>query len=106
VVLDSAVGGQHGWPPDEPASHAAATADESGRHTAGGGLSLAAVGATARGIIDNIDRVIEGKPEAARLAGATGSETMSRYRIGAVGGPILGGMVHRLSTAQPDAQMV
>jgi len=44
--------------------------------------------------------------EAARLAGATGSETMSRYRIGAVGGPILGGMVHRLSTAQPDAQMV
>jgi DNA-binding transcriptional LysR family regulator len=43
--------------------------------------------------------------EAARLAGATGSETMSRYRIGAIGGPILGGMVHRLSTAQPDAQI-
>jgi DNA-binding transcriptional LysR family regulator len=43
--------------------------------------------------------------EAARLAGATGSDTMSRYRIGAIGGPILGGMVHRLSTAQPDAQI-
>jgi DNA-binding transcriptional LysR family regulator len=43
--------------------------------------------------------------EAARLAGATSSETMTRYRIGAVGGPILGGMVHRLSEAQPDAQI-
>jgi DNA-binding transcriptional LysR family regulator len=43
--------------------------------------------------------------EAARLAGATGTETMSRYRIGAIGGPILGGMVHRLSMAQPDAQI-
>jgi DNA-binding transcriptional LysR family regulator len=43
--------------------------------------------------------------EAARLAGAAGTETMSRYRIGAQGGPILGGMVHRLSTAQPEAQI-
>jgi DNA-binding transcriptional LysR family regulator len=43
--------------------------------------------------------------EAARLAGATGSDMMSRYRIGAIGGPILGGMVHRLSTAQPEAQI-
>jgi DNA-binding transcriptional LysR family regulator len=43
--------------------------------------------------------------EAARLAGASGAETMSRYRIGAIGGPILGGMVHRLSEAQPDAQI-
>src|SRR3954454_12454771 len=43
--------------------------------------------------------------EAARLAGAAGAEEMSRYRIGASGGPILGGMVHRLSTAQPDAQI-
>ena len=43
--------------------------------------------------------------EAARLAGATGAEAMSRYRIGASGGPILGGMVHRLSMAQPDAQI-
>src|SRR6185295_14979117 len=43
--------------------------------------------------------------EAARLAGASGTETMSRYRIGAIGGPIVGGMVHRLSEAQPDAQI-
>jgi len=43
--------------------------------------------------------------EAARLAGASGTETMSRYRIGAIGGPILGGMVHRLSMAQPEAQI-
>nr|WP_296073241.1 LysR family transcriptional regulator [uncultured Actinoplanes sp.] len=43
--------------------------------------------------------------EAARLAGASGADTMSRYRIGAIGGPILGGMVHRLSTAQPEAQI-
>jgi DNA-binding transcriptional LysR family regulator len=43
--------------------------------------------------------------EAARLAGASGTDTMSRYRIGAIGGPILGGMVHRLSVAQPDAQI-
>jgi DNA-binding transcriptional LysR family regulator len=43
--------------------------------------------------------------EAARLAGAADDDTMSRYRIGAIGGPILGGMVHRLSTAQPEAQI-
>ena len=43
--------------------------------------------------------------EAARLAGAAGDDTMTRYRIGAIGGPILGGMVHRLSTAQPEAQI-
>ncbi|WP_433382435.1 LysR family transcriptional regulator [Actinoplanes sp. CA-142083] len=43
--------------------------------------------------------------EAARLAGASGTEIMSRYRIGAIGGPVLGGMVHRLSMAQPDAQI-
>lgn len=43
--------------------------------------------------------------EAARLAGASGADTMSRYRIGAIGGPILGGMVHRLSLAQPEAQI-
>ena len=30
---------------------------------------------------------------------------MSRYRIGAIGGPIIGGMVHRLSEAQPEAQI-
>jgi len=43
--------------------------------------------------------------EAARLAGAAHDDTMSRYRIGAIGGPILGGMVGRLSAAQPDAQI-
>jgi DNA-binding transcriptional LysR family regulator len=43
--------------------------------------------------------------EAARLAGASDAETMSRYRVGAIGGPIIGGMVHRLSTAQPEAQV-
>ena len=43
--------------------------------------------------------------EAARLAGAGTDDTMSRYRIGASGGPVIGGMVHRLSEAQPDAQI-
>lgn len=43
--------------------------------------------------------------EAARLAGAGSDNTMSRYRIGSIGGPIIGGMVHRLSEAQPDAQI-
>jgi DNA-binding transcriptional LysR family regulator len=43
--------------------------------------------------------------EAARLAGATGTGDLGRYRIGACGGPILGGMVHRLSVARPDAQI-
>ncbi|WP_250003997.1 LysR family transcriptional regulator [Actinoplanes sp. M2I2] len=43
--------------------------------------------------------------EAARLAGASGHDSLSRYRIGAVGGPIIGGMVSRLSQAQPDAQI-
>jgi len=43
--------------------------------------------------------------EAARLAGAAGAEELSRYRIGAVGGPVLAGMVTRLSMAQPDAQI-
>src|SRR3984885_11872243 len=36
--------------------------------------------------------------EAARLAGAVSEDIMSRYRIGAIGGPILAGMVRRLST--------
>ncbi|GGL03785.1 LysR family transcriptional regulator [Mangrovihabitans endophyticus] len=44
--------------------------------------------------------------EAARLAGSgSGEDTMSRYRIGASGGPAVGGMVYRLSAAQPDAQI-
>src|SRR4051794_34307167 len=44
--------------------------------------------------------------EAARLAGSGVAETaMSRYRIGSIGGPVIGGLVHRLSAAQPDAQI-
>ncbi|WP_250035350.1 LysR family transcriptional regulator [Paractinoplanes maris] len=43
--------------------------------------------------------------EAARMAGATGQDEMSRYRIGALGGPIIGGMVSRLSQARPEAQI-
>jgi DNA-binding transcriptional LysR family regulator len=43
--------------------------------------------------------------EAARLAGSAGTDELSRYRIGAVGGPVLAGTVHRLSMAQPDAQI-
>lgn len=43
--------------------------------------------------------------EAARLAGASGADIMTRYRIGSIGGPIIGGMVHRLSEAQPEAQI-
>jgi DNA-binding transcriptional LysR family regulator len=44
--------------------------------------------------------------EAARLAGSgSEQEGMSRYRIGAAGGPIVGGLVSRLSDAQPDAQI-
>jgi DNA-binding transcriptional LysR family regulator len=44
--------------------------------------------------------------EAARLAGSgTDDERMSRYRIGASGGPVIGGLVHRLSETQPDAQI-
>jgi DNA-binding transcriptional LysR family regulator len=45
--------------------------------------------------------------EAVRLAGGSANETgMSRYRIGTIGGPVIGGLVHRLSTTQPDAQIV
>lgn len=44
--------------------------------------------------------------EAARLAGSGApDEGMGRYRIGAVGGPIVGGLVARLSEAEPDAQI-
>nr|BFE71073.1 hypothetical protein GCM10020092_043740 [Actinoplanes digitatis] len=44
--------------------------------------------------------------EAARLAGSGADENvMTRYRIGAIGGPVIGGMVHRLSEAQPEAQI-
>src|SRR3954447_25885302 len=43
--------------------------------------------------------------EAARLAGS-GSDGggRSRYRFGKIGGPGVGGLVHRLSESQPDAQ--
>ena len=45
--------------------------------------------------------------EAARLAGEGASgPAMSRYRIGTIGGPVIGGLVHRISLAQPDAQIV
>jgi DNA-binding transcriptional LysR family regulator len=43
--------------------------------------------------------------EAARLAGAGTDEGMSRYRIGASGGPVIGGLVRRLSETQPEAQI-
>jgi len=46
--------------------------------------------------------------EAARLAGSGQSGTpaqMSRYRIGTVGGPVIGGLVSRLSELQPEAQI-
>jgi DNA-binding transcriptional LysR family regulator len=44
--------------------------------------------------------------EAARLAGSgPDDEQMSRYRIGASGGPVIGGLVHRLSIVQPHAQV-
>ena len=43
--------------------------------------------------------------EAARLAGSGTAEGMSRYRIGAAGGPVIGGLVRRLSEAQPEAQI-
>ncbi|HCT79218.1 MAG TPA: LysR family transcriptional regulator [Micromonosporaceae bacterium] len=41
--------------------------------------------------------------EAARLAGS--EATPSRYRIGAVNGPILGGMMSRAATENPDVQL-
>jgi DNA-binding transcriptional LysR family regulator len=43
--------------------------------------------------------------EAARLAAGGEDDTMSRYRIGAVGGPVVAHLVHRLSAAQPEAQI-
>jgi len=41
--------------------------------------------------------------DAAQLAGT--GEIMRRYRIGATNGPIVGGLVHRLSAAHPDKQV-
>ncbi|MGY0236578.1 LysR family transcriptional regulator [Longispora urticae] len=46
---------------------------------------------------------VEGlREDAARMASATVPE---RYRIGAVNGPILGGLVHRLAAEQPEARI-
>ncbi|AEV86165.1 LysR family transcriptional regulator [Actinoplanes sp. SE50] len=42
--------------------------------------------------------------EAARLA-AGGGSTMSRYRMGAIGGPVFAHLLHRLSAARPEAQI-
>jgi DNA-binding transcriptional LysR family regulator len=41
--------------------------------------------------------------EAARMAGH--AQTLTRYRVGAVNGPIVGGLVHRLAADQPQAQI-
>ncbi|GAA4971754.1 LysR family transcriptional regulator [Actinoplanes utahensis] len=43
--------------------------------------------------------------EAARLAAGSGPDTMSRYRIGAISGPVVAHLVHRLSATQPEAQI-
>lgn len=46
------------------------------------------------------------RDDAARLAGAsTDRGGMGRYRIGSTGEPVVGGLVRRLATAQPDAQI-
>jgi DNA-binding transcriptional LysR family regulator len=41
------------------------------------------------------------RDEAARLAGT--AEAMSRYRIGATNGPVVGGLIHRLTAEYPNA---
>jgi DNA-binding transcriptional LysR family regulator len=41
--------------------------------------------------------------EAARLAGT--GDVMTRYRVGGANSPIVGGLVHRLAAAQPEAQI-
>lgn len=45
--------------------------------------------------------------EAARFTSGTGpgADGLTSYRIGAVNGPMIGGLVHRLTTAQPMAQI-
>jgi DNA-binding transcriptional LysR family regulator len=42
--------------------------------------------------------------EAARLA-AGGTSRMTRYRMGAIGGPVFAHLLHRLSAVQPDSQI-
>jgi DNA-binding transcriptional LysR family regulator len=56
--------------------------------------------ARARVVLPAVDGL---RDEAARLAGT--DCTQRRYRIGTVGGPILGGLVDRLVADQPDAQV-
>lgn len=43
--------------------------------------------------------------EAARLAGAAAEAEMTRYRFGSTGGPLLGGIVQRLSASRPETQI-
>src|ERR1700755_1670992 len=44
--------------------------------------------------------------EAARLAGSGDDhEGMGRYRFGTIGGPVIGGLISKLSETQPDAQI-
>ncbi|MEU8239810.1 LysR family transcriptional regulator [Actinoplanes missouriensis] len=43
--------------------------------------------------------------EAARLAAGGDDMLMTRYRIGAIGGPVVAHLLHRLSATQPDAQI-
>ncbi|MEU4557761.1 LysR family transcriptional regulator [Actinoplanes sp. NPDC023936] len=43
--------------------------------------------------------------EAARLAAGGDDMLMTRYRIGAIGGPVVAHLLHRLSVTQPDAQI-
>jgi DNA-binding transcriptional LysR family regulator len=43
--------------------------------------------------------------EATRLAGETPDAGVSRYRLGAVNGPIVGGLVHRLAVDHPQAHI-
>ena len=50
------------------------------------------------------------REDAARLAGSgagtPGSTGMGRYRLGSTGGPVIGGLVRRISAVHPDAQIV
>ncbi|GAA3348125.1 LysR family transcriptional regulator [Amorphoplanes nipponensis] len=43
--------------------------------------------------------------EALRLAGHHGDAPLSRYRIGTTGGPVLGGLVHRLLQERPEPEV-
>jgi DNA-binding transcriptional LysR family regulator len=43
--------------------------------------------------------------EAVLLAGACGAAPLHRYRIGTTGGPILGGLIHRLLQERPEPEL-